>query len=112
MKDVLFYSLVCVLLVVDAVVEGHSLLFVPAIFFGLVALLSAYRSGKGQMLTEGELPKTTYEVVYEVTRHGHTVVAVRPDGGKILVCISDGVEFTKFKLWGDYHRVLTPLLKK
>lgn len=112
MRDIFLYSLLCVLFLVDAVLESDSLIFVLAIFSGIAALRSAYRSGKGQMLTESELPEGTYHVVHEVCRNGHTFVAVLTARQKLLVCVSDGLYFTKFKLWGDPHRVLTPIGKK
>lgn len=84
---------------------------VPAAGFVVLALIDVYYLGKGQMLTEGELPKANYQVVYELCRNGHTIVAVLTKKGKLLVCISDGVYFSKFKLWGSGHRVLTPISK-
>lgn len=113
MKDILIYSLACVLLIADAVCESRSFLFAPAAIFGVIALMSAHLSGKGKILEEDELPKTPYHVVYEMKRQGRTIVAVLTKEGKIRICMSKGAEFTQFKLWGDrdHHRLLTPVGK-
>jgi hypothetical protein len=111
MLRIFLLLLLCVSAVGLAVTASDARYFIVAAAAVLLALRDVYYLGKGQMLTEGELPKVTYQVVYELCRNGHTIVAVLTKKGKLLVCISDGVYFSEFKLWGSGHRVLTPIFK-
>ncbi len=113
MRAILLHSSVCILLITAAVLASHPLFFVSAAMFGVIALMSSYSAGKGQILEENELPKTPYHVVYEMERQGRTIVALLTKKGKIRICMSKGIEFTQFKLWGDknHHRLLTPVSK-